>query len=48
MEKCDCCGCEMKYKRLNTTALYACDDCRPVAYAKLGKEVSSIHISIKK
>ena len=48
MEKCDCCKAEMKYPRLSKTGLYACEDCRTVAYAKLGKEVSAVHISLKK
>lgn len=47
MDKCDCCGCEMKYKRLGKP-LYACEDCREKAVHELGRTTSYVQISIAK
>lgn len=46
-DKCDCCGCAMKYKRIGARYLFACEECRPVAMSKLGKTVTAIQISMR-
>lgn len=43
-DKCDCCGREMKYRRIGPTYLYACQDCRGKAIKELGRSVSAIAI----
>lgn len=45
MDKCDCCGCAMKYRRTGPTYLFACQDCRTEAMKALGRTVSAIQIS---
>lgn len=47
MDKCDCCGCLMKYRRIGPNYLYACDDCRGEAMKALGVTVSAIAIGPK-
>jgi hypothetical protein len=44
MDKCDCCGCAMKYRRISPRYLYACRACRPAAMDALGVTVSAIAI----
>lgn len=48
MDKCDCCGAVMKYKRIGTTYLYACEECREAAMHALGRTVTAIQISMRK
>lgn len=47
IDKCDCCGCVMKYRRINPRYMYACDDCRGEAMKALGVTVSAIAIGPK-
>jgi hypothetical protein len=47
MDKCDCCGAEMKHVRVGKP-LFACDDCRDVAVQRLGLDVTYVQIGIKK
>lgn len=43
MDRCDCCGCTMKHKRI-VSGLFACQDCREPAMKELGVTVTSIQI----
>ena len=51
MDHCDCCGAELKHKRIGArraSYLFVCEDCRPVALSKLGRDgITCTHVGIK-
>jgi len=46
MDRCDCCKCAMKHKRI-TNALFVCDDCRAWGMKQLGVTATALHVGIK-
>ena len=52
MDTCDCCGTEMKHKRIGerrASSLFVCENCRDWALKRLGRDgVTCTHVGIKR